>query len=284
MGFWLFECPTGHSNLVFLRFLVFLSKSCKYSTINNYESAIINMQKFHGFYLNYRESFLIKLLLKGLKNVLGDKVIQKAFLSVDQLKLMYLHVDLSELNELTLWSAIILTFRSMLRKSNIVPDGQSDEHVIRRGDVVVIKNGIMLKVRSSTTLRHGDRIVNIPIFFCKSKPFCAASCLLAHLARRSGDSGDYLFYLWGGDGWRPLFYSELLAFMKRLVSSIGLDSKMYAMHSLRRSCATFYHQLGFSLTDIMKVGDWKSLAVLEYLVLPDERKMVIESYVSSKLC
>ena len=271
------------SDRTVVRFLVFLSRTCKFVTINNYLSAVINLQKFHGFQLNYRESYLVKLLLQGLKRELGAAVNQKEVLSLEELRRMYACVDLTNVNEVSMWSALMVLFRSMLRKGNLVAGSGAGVHVLRRCDVDVISGGVMLRVRSSKTLQFKDRVLSVPIFYSKSAIFCAASGLLTHLARRVGDPEDNLFYLVQDGVWRPLLYVELLAFLKKLVGMIGLDESKYGLHSLRRSSATLFHQLGFSLEDVMLMGDWKSLAVLEYLVLPVERKLMIEKYVAGEL-
>ena len=67
--------PASHETVA--RFLVWQSRTSKYSTCNNYLSAINVLHKFYGFDVDFRDSFLIKLVLKGLKSVLGDKVTQK---------------------------------------------------------------------------------------------------------------------------------------------------------------------------------------------------------------
>lgn len=55
-----------------------------------------------------------------------------------------------------------------------------------------------------------------------------------------------------------------------------MDDSKVGLHSLRRSGASFWCHLGVPLTDIKSIGDWRSLAVLEYLVTPMNRKMDIE--------
>ena len=59
------------------RFIVWQSRCSKYSTCNNYLSAITVLHKFYGHDVDFREYFLIKLVMKGLKSTLGDKSVQK---------------------------------------------------------------------------------------------------------------------------------------------------------------------------------------------------------------
>ena len=269
--------------LTIARFLIFLSSTCKFSTINNYLSAVIKLHEYYGFDQSFRDSYVIKLLLSGLKAQLGTQVMQKKYLSLEELSKMYSCVDKLDVNEITLWSAIILTFRTMLRKSNIVPDSQSQEHVVRKKDITITDKGILVKISSSKTLKHKEKEIVIPVYFVKNPGFCAASLLLSHWARREVDEDDFLFSLYSKKEWKPVSYKHLLDFLKVLCKRIGLDPNLYGLHSLRRASASFFHDAGVSLSDIMMWGDWKSLCVFQYLVLPDERKEKIESFISSKL-
>lgn len=82
---------------------------------------------------------------------------------------------------------------------------------------------------------------------------------------------------------RPILYREGLAFIKHLVSRIGLDPDKVGFHNLRRSGAQYMNSLGISLPDIKSAGDWRSMAVLSYLVSGLERKVEIDKFVASRL-
>ena len=193
--------------LTIARFLIYLSRTCKYSTINNYLSAIIKLHEYYGCEQSFRDSFVLKMLLNGLKNQLGTHVKQKKSLSIQELCLMFGQVDKKDLNQITLWSAIIFSFRTMLRKCNVVPDGTGDEHVIKAKDIQVTKDGIIVTVDSTKTLRHKERQLNLPVHFVDKTCMCGASLLLTHWSRRVVKGDDYLFYLWKNESWTPVTYS-----------------------------------------------------------------------------
>ena len=272
-------CPLPASDVDVCRFLVYLARTCVYSTIDNYLSAIIALQRYHGFEGSYRNSYLVKLLLSGLKNQLGTAKKPKLPLSIDQLLNIYSNVNIRDVNDVTCWSALIFCFRTLLRKCHVVPDGTKVDHIIRRKDIQVSASGIIVKVHSSKTIKHKERVLSVPVNFVSKKCMCAASLVLSHFLRRPGSGDDFIFYLHKPQGWVPLYYKDMLDFLKRQVSLLGLDPKAYGIHSLRRAAATYYHSIGLNLTDIMLMGDWRSLAVFEYLMLPDSRKMSIETYV-----
>ena len=266
------------------RFLVHLSKDCKYSTINNYLSAIVSLHKFYGYVPDFRESFYIKMILRGLKNKLGTHSDQKQPFSIEQLRLMYLTLDVASTTDEILWTILITSFRSLLRKSNLVPTCDTDmKHVLLRKDVLFHSWGMMLHVRSTKTLQHGEYVLEIPIYFVDDVMFCAARAVRKHILYYPADDSCPLFFKRTATCLQPVYYSELLSFIKRLSTNIGLDPKLYGCHSLRRAGAQYMNSKDIPLHDIMCVGNWHSMSVLDYLVTPLNRRMDIQAKLSHYL-
>ena len=266
------------------RFLVYLSHTVKYTTINNYVSAINKLHEYYGHHVNFRDIFMVKLILSGLRRQLGDGVVQKIPLSPSQLLQMYKFVDLKDPTLHAMWCGIMLSFRSLLRKSNIVPVTYTDsDHVITRKDVVFTKDGMLLSVRSTKTIQYKERVLEIPVLSIPGSPFCVVTLLREHFARFPMPGDSLLLVRETKRGRQPILYRELLDFLKDLVGRIGLDPSDIGLHSLRRSGASFLHSIKVPLEDIKCVGDWKSLAVLSYLITPVERKLDIENSAAKAL-
>ena len=204
------------------RFLVFLERSCKYSTINNYLSAIVSLHRFYGYPVSIRESFFVKFVLRGLRSQSWDVSVQKQPLTVEQLRDIYVKCVLSD-HDLLLWHVIMLSFRCLLRKSNIIPDTVNDMgHVIRRCDVQVYEWGIMLLVRSTKTLQYIEYDLDIPIYFIPDSIFCVASAVLDHMRKVPGFFQGPIFRKESAVGSTTMLYKEVLQFLKRAVTAIGL--------------------------------------------------------------
>ena len=266
------------------RFLVFLSRSVKYGTINNYVSAINRLHNYYGHQINFRDFFMVKLVFMGIKRQLGDFIVQKIPLTPKHLLRMYGCLDVSNRNMLAMWCGIILSFRTLLRKSNIVPDSTNkDTHVLRRSSVLFCDEGMILKVNSTKTLQYIERVLEIPVNSIPGSPLCAVSLLKHHFSLFPGGPDSFLLYKHTPKGNIPITYGDLLSFLKDLVSRIGLDPKDVGLHSLRRSGVAFLHSLRIPLEDIKCIGDWKSLAILSYLVTPMDRKKSIEKITSDAL-
>lgn len=267
------------------RFLVKIAAKCKFSTCNNYLSAVVNLHKFFGYQGSFRDCFVIQLVLKGLARRLGKSVDQKIGLTPVQLLQIYDRLDRSSVNVITKWTAIVMSFRTLLRKSNLVQTSYKDQGmVVTRSDVEFTSQGLILHVNKTKTIQCSERVLHVPVNYVNCRKLCAASLLCTHLMRTSHVKEGPLFLVTGKDGsWKPLLYSDLMAFFKASVATIGISPEQVGLHSLRRAGAAFLQSIGISLVDIMNTGDWQSLAALTYLVSPLERKLVIEETVSSAL-
>ena len=75
----------------------------------------------------------------------------------------------------------------------------------------------------------------------------------------------------------------MLGHIKDFAHRIGIPPDMVGCHSLCRSGAAYMHSLGIPLEDIMSIGDWSSLSVLDYLVTPRARRHDIQAKLAASL-
>ena len=250
------ESPLPASVETVGRFLVWLGRDCKYSTINNYMSAVISLHKFYAYETDYRASLFLKMILKGLKARVGSETVQMQPFALENIKDMYTNLDKSDEYVMTLWAIVITSFRSLLRKSNLVPTSTQDVcHVLLRKDIEFHDWGIMLNVRSTKTLQCSEYILQIPIYYVKDKIFCAASFICDHIRRFPASPTSVLFVRTMDKRLVPILYRELLDFIKQCAMAVGLDPKKHGCHSLRRSGCAFLHMIKVPLQDIMSMGD-----------------------------
>lgn len=227
--------------------------------------------------------FLVKLVLNGLRNILGVEQHQMMPLRPDQMVRMYSLMAHTTEHE-TMWTALMLSFRTLLRKSNVVPDSvKSGPHTLRRKDIIFTESGCTIMVHSTKTLRHRERVLKIPLGIMDNPVFCVVSRLKSHFHMFPGTPDSYLFYRHSSIGIVPVIYADLLKFIKSLVCLIELNPKDVGTHSMRRSGAAFLHSIGIPLVDIKSLGDWKSYAVLLYLLTPFDRMIQLEGSASKAL-
>ena len=264
------------------RFIAYIARSSKYSTVNNYLSAVIVLHRMYGYEVKFREDYAVKLVLQGIRRVLGDLHSPLPSLQPRDLISAFVQVDLSSSVQHAVWSSVCVAFRSLLRKSNILVCSESD-HVLSRRDVVFTDWGMVLIVSSTKTIQHGERELSIPVVRSPGSPLCAVTYVWEHIHRVPASPDSPLFMTPGDRGAIPLTYSTALRWLKCWCNHLLRDTTGLGFHSLRRGAASYLHGMGVSLQDIMQAGDWKSLAVLSYLVRPLEQKLSVERKVAASL-
>ena len=106
-----------------LSYLTYMTSSFKYVSIINYLSAVWVLHKMSGFKHIDSNSFEIYVTLRGIRHTIGDVSKQARPLSVPELLLIYSNLNLRLSEDLALWCAIIMCFRGLFRKSNVVEEG-----------------------------------------------------------------------------------------------------------------------------------------------------------------
>lgn len=180
------------------------------------------------------------MVLWGLGRHLGKAVSQKRGLTPKQLMSMYAKLDFHDINVITMWTAIIFSFRTLLRKSNVAQTTLKDTGmVVLRSDIEFTVDGLIINVRKTKTLQRKEYVLKIPVRFISNKSLCAASMVGSHLYRTGFTREGPLFLVHKQGQWRPLLYADLLRFIKECVKLIGLPPEDVGLHSLRRSGAAW---------------------------------------------
>lgn len=261
-----------------VRFMAFLeARGYKYSTINNYLSAVISLQKFYGMDCQLRSCFLIQMVLAGLRNRLGNCSTPKRPLSINQLQMMYNLFPKNNLN-MVCWLAVIICFRTLLRKSNVLPDSAT-AHVLLRKDVTFYSDYVQFSVATTKTRRKGEERLIIPVYKTSNRIFCVWQLLYEHFSLFPASLDSPLLM----KGSQPLMYRDVMKFLKNCVCLMGLPKESVGLHSMRRSGAMFLQSIGIPLHEIQLLGDWKSMAVLYYLSSNFDRKVHVQSVVTASL-
>lgn len=109
--------PCSSQNLCL--YIAFMARRFKYVTILNYVSAVRTLDKLHWFPSPPPEDFLVKSTLQGTRRLLGDTCFSSDPILLEQLYLMYATLNMEKIDDLVLWTLIVLCFRGLLRKSNV---------------------------------------------------------------------------------------------------------------------------------------------------------------------
>ena len=259
-------------------YVAYMARKFKYSSIESYVSALSYPQQMHGYVPVNATNFMIKRTMLGAKRKLGYSPVQAMPLQPEHLLQFYSHLDMSVSYQLCWWTAAITAFRGLLRKAHVTKSSQC----ISFDNVKFYEWGMLLTLPHTKTIQYGERILEIPFTRVPGSPLCV-DYFVSRLVGHTGVWGDQaVFQYWVKNRLQVMSYASFSAELRRLTGVIGLEGKV-SSHSLRRGGASYLSSIGVDLIDIKARGDWKSLAVLLYLVDGLDRKVSKDRVVTSFL-
>lgn len=134
-------------------YITYLTSQVAYSTICNYLSGVWSLHSYLGFDTPAKGTFLVSCALRGARRLLGDSVFASEPLSPEQLILIYGTLDHSSDDDLLFWTATVLAYRCLLRKSHYT----SSNHMLQLKDIEFTSYGICVSMRSSKTIQYRER-------------------------------------------------------------------------------------------------------------------------------
>lgn len=139
-------------------------------------------------------------------------------------------------------------------------------HQIKARNVHWAKNKekITIILESSKTHSNLDKPqkINLPKVAQLPK-YCPVQLLNQYLKlRESNGNNKALFILRGGE---PVTATLFRSWLRKILSEIGVSSKLYDSHSFRSGRCCDLRKLGYSLSAIKEAGRWASSAIIVYL-------------------
>jgi len=270
--------PFPASPYVLRCFIQLLSRTFKsHQSIRNYVSGIKTFHSLLGHKTCAFTSIDVLLTMRGIAKLSTHHPRQKLPVTPDMLLNMHKHLDLDDSLDTTVYAAILIMFFAFLRRSNITPRSTTSFDVHRnltRRDIVANPAGLGVIIRWSKTIQCHERVLTIPLTAIPSSPLCPIAAYSKMVQLIPAAPQDPAFVVPHRDSkLRPLTQAQLATRFKELISSIGLDHKLYSLHSLRRGGATFARLAGVP-TDLIKIhGDWKSNAYQLYIKVPFTQRL-----------
>ena len=261
-----------------LLYLAFLAQNRSYVTIINYLSAVWSLHKVNGIPHVDPSTFEIQMTLKGIKRTLGDVRSQARPITVKELRLIFTALDMSDSQDAAFWLALIISFRGLLRKSNVVEQGMA----ILLSDVEFTSWGVIVKLRRTKTITCKERVLHVPFVTLDSSIFCVRRfiLLLQTLVVFPSPDSQLVSYMCGGRCVRAT-YNWLRSKLTGISRTLNLS--YLTSHSLRRGGATALADADFTLLQIKDMGDWSSLAVLQYITKTLDARKELDKRMSQAL-
>ena len=183
-------------------------------------------------------------------------------------------INLNISYDASFWAVCLTAFFGLFRKSNLLPvsDIQYDSNKqFSRSSFQFFHWGALVQVGWSKTIQFRERSVCIPLPYIPYSLLCPASSVLHAMSfTRMSLPTSHAFAYFDLRSRRPtcLTYRSFLSKLRECLPRLGFPPGMYASHSFRRGGASFVFQSGVPVELIKMLGDWKSDAVLLYLVVP----------------
>lgn len=260
-------------------YVAFMAKTFKYVSIMNYVSAVRALHKCYGLQCVPPDDMMLSMTLTGARRLLGDSCFSSKPLLPYHLLQMYQTLDMSSIEDLVFWAAVVTAFRGLLRKSAIC----KGDLCLLRCDVKFYTWGMILSQSKSKTIQFKHRLHEIPISQVGG-PLCAFE-LVKCVCRAIPTAPDLpLFGCLKQNCYRPITYNWFSKKFIVCLKQAGIyNTGCYTSHSLRRGGATALSMIGVPLHEIQWIGDWKSLSDLLYLASPLEYRITKERHLASKM-
>ena len=227
-------------------------------------------------------SFQLDMTMQGLKRRLAKVPFQVLPISPVILKKMFLHLDMSNLQDRALWCSYLLSFYGLLRKSSSVPRSASytaNKVLVRRNVSVDLQNNMVyLYLGHGKTNNFSTRDVLIPVPGNDDPAMDPVRHLHALFTAVRAEPSSPAFTFAPN---KFIMYNSFTTRLKSLLTLAGYDAKLYSGHSFRRGGATFLHSCGGTALMIQASGDWSSQCFTRYLYLTEAERLHSQSLMST---
>lgn len=260
------------------RYLAYMAESFKYSSITNYLSALWSLHRINGYTPLAHDSFEIKITLMGIKRLLGSAPNQAKPMDKESLKKIFAKLNMSDTEDIAFWLSLLVGFRGLVRKSNMF----NKDMAFKRKELSLHTWGIRLVSKKSKTIQFQERELEVVLSSIPGSIFCAKFYfqLLLALVTYPNENSQLLAYQKHNKYIRCTYEGFQLK-LKNYCTQLGMS--YFTSHSLRRGGATALAEIGISLSDIKRIGDWKSMVVLNYLERTTASRIRLDEVVVSLL-
>lgn len=254
----------------------FLSRSFKsVESIMNYVCGVKVLHLILELPFEHLDSFYFKLFVRGLKRCNPHTIKAALPITPDILIKIKNKLEFSCDNHVTYWCLFLFSFFLMCRKSNLVGTSQDQSKCLKREDVSLKENCLTVKFRWTKTIQFGERCLEIPIYRKSSSSLCPYKAYQEMISRFPSNESGAAFIVRCNNKTKPVSYSMLQAFIKKIIHSIGIDPSGYSTHSFRRGGATWAFKSGVKTELIQLQGDWRSDAYKLYLKYDLQDKLAV---------
>ncbi|CAC5393054.1 unnamed protein product [Mytilus coruscus] len=237
-------------------------------SIKNYINGVKVMHLMLDCTFPHLDSFVYKLLIKGLSRTKLHMPRRALPISPDILLEMVKHLNLESSSDCVYWCLFLFAVFLMSRKSNLVPDSSSQfdkNKQLTRGKVFVVNDIAIVVFEWTKTIQHGERRLKIPLVKIPGSVLCPVSAYNRMCIKIPASNDSPAFVMSKKSKLVPVTYAQFQNKLKSVIQKTGRDPNSYSSHSFRRGGATFAFSSHVPSDLIQLHGDWASDAYKIYL-------------------
>ena len=227
------------------RFAQYLADSPTISAIETINNYLWGLRTFHRM-LNLpppdTTEFLTGLTLRGLKLVLARPIRQAEPMTPEIMEKMFVFVNTQEEEQMVAWTALVVGFHLLLRKSNLVPDTQGtfdSTKQLARKNLCLAKNVVLVEIEWCKTLQFKEKILVLPLIKLKNNIICPVYWIWRLICTVHASPYDPLFCYHRRGKYMILTYPRLTFWFRHWLDQSGVNSKVFTLHSYRRGVQLF---------------------------------------------
>lgn len=271
--------PSGLSSKLFpasedvlVKFIVYLAKTIKHSSIKTYLSAVRHFHIRNGFELDFKKFLRLQMVLKGIKRSQGVSIKTRLPITIHHLQIFYYLLAIpttSNHDSLMLWAAMSIAFFGFLRLGELTCNSKFSKNIhLTYNNVTFFPNmsnpqhiSVFIKASKTDPFRTGQYIT----VGRTNHPVCPVMAMKEFFSVRNPSPGPLFRYSTG----RPLTKASLTAETRLLLSLAGFNCTDYAGHSYRIGAATTAASINLPSWLIKVLGRWSSDCFERYVKVPN---------------
>ena len=260
---------------LFIAYLI--DNGAQSQTVKSYVSAIKATLTNDGYVWDEKK-VLISVLTRACKMV-NDRVVTRLPIQCGLLELVLFELErkflkTNQIYLLVLYQAIFaLAYYGMFRAGELTVS-QHIHHTMRACNVHMGVNKEKLLVVLYTSKTHDRSQVPQKIEITSNKSeksgyyqkrnFCPFTLVNRFIEIRGDfNTDDEPFFVFS-DG-APVYATQVRKILKEALKSLGLNERLYNLHSMRAGRSTDLAKFNFSISEIKSLGRWKSSCVYRYI-------------------
>ena len=249
-----------------------------YDSVKGYVSAVKRLHELGGFGFP-SEIHLLRLELRAIQFELVHEIKKAVPVTPQLLVDIYRFVRFVNIKipvQLVCYVALVVGFTLFLRKSHLVPDTEgsfNSKEQLTRGHVW--RSGVLtfVDVEWTKNNQYKKRQLTLPLVPAKNRVVCPKYWVTYLLEQIPGKSSQPLFTYWKKGRMVPLTYDVLAKNYQEWVKCTGRNPEGFTLHGLRWGGTNHAITAGILSEDVKLMGDWVSLAYLEYIDISMERRI-----------